>query len=282
MNRGTQTPTQNRQRVPQHQGQTAPVGRRRTVDDRLLRALRIAVAALCAIIVIMGVVLLVLPAFKVKTIEVEGAYYHSPEEIILASGIKVGDETFAINKSEVCTRIFESCGNVKKIAIKRGLNSVKITVTEGKNLMYTAHNGRYYMLDDSFRAWAVSDNEADFAAYPRIDLPEIAGIEVGAEIAFVSDDISYVRELISYLDATGRFSVLTAIDADKKYDVSYVLRDSLRISLGRCEELAVKHTVVEKVLAERGSDADLWVVVDVSNLHKPTYRALTSSELLMK
>lgn len=282
MNRGTQTPTQNRQRVSQPQGQTAPVGRRKTVDDRLLRALRIAVAALCAMIVIMGVVLLVLPMFKVKTIEVEGAYYHSEEEIILASGIKIGDESFAINKNDVCMRIFASCGNVKKIAIKRGLNSIKITVTEGKNLMYTAHNGCYYMLDDSFRAWAVSENEADFAAYPRIDLPEIAGIEVGSEIVFASDDIAYLEELIAFLDTTGKFASLSAIDADKKYDVSYVLSDSLRISLGRCEELSAKHSVVEKVLAERGTDADLWVVVDVSNLHKPTYRTLTSSELLMR
>lgn len=282
MNRGTQTATENRQRAPQPQGQNAPVGRKRGADERLLAALRIAVAALCAIIVVMGVVLLVLPLFHVKTIEVEGAQYHSAEEIILASGIKIGDETFAFDKTEVCTRIFDTCGNVKKIAIKRGLNSVKITVTEGTNLMYAEHGGRYYMLDDSFRAWAVSDNEADFAAYPKIDLPEIAGIEVGAEIVFVSDDISYVKELIAYLDETGRFSSLSAIDVGKKYDVSYVLRDSLRISLGRCEELAVKHSVVEKVLAERGSDADLWVIVDVSNLHKPTYRALTSSELLMK
>lgn len=282
MNRGTQTPTENRQRATQPAAQAAPVGRRKTVDERLLRALRIAVAALCAIIVVMGVVLLVLPMFKVKTIEVEGSYYHSSEEIILASGIKVGDEIFAINKNDVCMRIFDSCGNVKKIAIKRGFSSIKITVTEGKNLMYTEHGGRYYMLDDTFRAWAVSDCEADFAAYPRIDLPQIAGIEVGTEIAFVNEDISYVEELIAYLDESGRFSSLTAIDADKKYDVSYVVANSLRISLGRCEALDAKHGVVEKVLAERGSDADLWVIVDVSNLHKPTYRALTSNELLMK
>lgn len=282
MNRGTQTATENRQRAPQSAAQNAPVRRKRGADERLLAMLRIAVAALCAIIVIMGLVLVILPLFQVKTIEVEGAQYHSAEEIILASGIKIGDEVFAFDKNEVCTRIFDSCGNVKRIAIKRGLNWVKITVTEGQNLMYTEHDGRYYMLDDSFRAWAVSDNETDFAAYPRIDLPQIAGIEVGAEITFVSDDISYVEELIAYLDAVGSFSSLSAIDAAKKYDVSYVLRDSLRISLGRCEELAAKHSVVEKVLAERGSDADLWVVVDVSNLHKPTYRALTSSELLMK
>ena len=277
-----QTPTENKQRMPQTQAQTAPVRRRKTTDEGLLRVLRVAVAALCAIILVMSVVLLVLPAFKIKTIEVEGTHYHSAEEIILASGIKIGDESFSFSKNDVCMRIFESCGNVKKIAIKRGFSSVKITVTEGTSLTYTEHEGMYYMLDGDFRAWAMSECEADFAAYPKIDLPEIAGIEVGAEILFVNDDVSYVRELISYLDKTGKLSSVSTIDADKKYAVSYVLRGSMRISLGKCEDLSAKHGVVEKVLAERGSDADLWVVVDVSNLYKPTYRALTSGELLMR
>lgn len=138
------------------------------------------------------------------------------------------------------------------------------------------------MLDDTFRAWAVSDCETDFAAYPEVKLPEIAGITLGTEISFVSEDVSYIRELISYLDAKDLFSKLSEINVEKKYNISYVLSDSCRITVGKINDLAIKHQTAEKILQEKGENAALWAIVDVTDLQKPTYRALTSAELLMK
>ncbi len=280
MNRGTVT--ENTVKRNDTGRQMPPSGRKSRASDPLLRAIRMAILILCALILIMGTVLIVLPMFRVKTVIVEGEGYHTEDEIIQASGIKEGDEIFAIDKQDVCNRIFDTCGNVQKISISRSFNTVRITVEEGNNLMYTEHDGRYYMLDDTFRAWAVSDCEADFAAYPEVKLPAIAGITLGTEISFVSEDVSYISELISYLDTEDVFSKLTEIDVEKKYDISYVLDDSCRITVGKIDNLAIKHQMAERILLEKGENAALWAVVDVTDLQKPTYRALTSAELLMK
>ena len=280
MNRGTVT--ENTSRRNDTGRQSTPEGRKPCQNDSLLRVLRRTIVLACVLILLLTAVLIVLPMFRIETIVVEGENYHTEAEIIKAAGIKEGDELFSFSKQEVYDRIFDACGNVQKISISRGFGTVRITVVEGQNLTYTEYNGRYYMLDDTFRAWAVSDNEADFAAYPEIKLPEIAGITLGAEISFASGDVSYIRELISHLDSADVFSKITEINVEKKYSVSYVMNDSCRINLGKISDLSTKLRTAEKILMEKGENSASWAVVDVSNLQKPTYRALSSPDLLMQ
>lgn len=86
---------------------------RRRPSPALLRLLRNVMLTLAGMIVVVGLLLLILPTFRVQTIKVQGASYYTEDQIRAASGIVEGQELFGINVDEVCQSIWDNCIYVK-------------------------------------------------------------------------------------------------------------------------------------------------------------------------
>lgn len=268
--------------------QDAPVGRPRQGGKKRpgatqLRLMHRGMLLLSAAIVLLGLALIVLPLFRVQSVSVEGCSVHSAEEILAASGIEVGQELFAIDKNAVNLRIWESCKYVDEISIVSSLNSIRIIVTELPNVMYTRFNDTYVSLDRDFRVIEQTENEEDFSSFLYVELPEISSLAVGKILSFENEnaDLGYVTELLDRLAEEGRIERVTSIDFSKKYGVSFVMDGRCRIELGKVGGLASKLATVDGILSIKGDSATVFSVIDVSDLTKPTYRVLPSSELLM-
>lgn len=259
-----------------------PYAERKRQNKAILRLLRGVMAVVGGMIFVAGLLLLILPTFRVKTIKVEGTTQYTHEQIIEASGIKIGDELFAIGtKDEIRNRIWEWDTNhyIDAVGVKRGLTSVTIIVSPPQNLMYTEFNGKYYMIDRGFRVLREGLSESDFAGLPKVELPTIYALSVGSTLTFEEGaDLSYVATLLDTLETAELLDRVTALDVTSKFRLSYRTEDGCRVELGKAGELTAKLALAQEILDRRGaSDA----IVDVSDPQKPTYRRIDSAEVLL-
>lgn len=265
----------------------APVGagqqmRRKRPDTALLRLLHGMMLILAGMITLLGLLLIILPTFRVQRIEVEGNSYYSDEEILAASGLEIGQEILAIDINEVNNGIWE-LSYVESTEIVRTLSSVRIIVTERKNVMYTEFNGKYFSLDRDLRVIEEAEKEIAFEGFLKVRLPEIASLRIGGMITFENADVdrAYITDLLDALQENDILTSVSYLDFSKKYNVSYVLLDSCRVELGKVSQMDTKLAVVEQILEQKGGAQAAVSVVDVSNLQKPTYRVLGDSALLL-
>ena len=265
-------------------GRTAFPMRRKKQNTAVLRLICGVIGMLSALIVILGLLLLILPMFRVKTIVVEGNTYHSAEEIIEASGIEIGQEILAIDKEAVRMAIWESCDYVNGIAIARSFTSVKIVVTELQNVMYTSFDGSYYTLDRNFCVVEKSEDEADFAdRFLQVELPEIASLSFGKPLNFANEELdhSYITDLLDCLEDNALLDRVTSLDFSRKYSVSYVMEDTCLVEVGKVSDMETKLELIDQILARKGGIGSLYTVINVSDMSKPTYRVLGDAELLL-
>ncbi len=259
-------------------------GRRRAADPVLLRWLTRGMLLLTVLITVLGLLLVILPLFRVQKITVTGDLnYYTADEIKAASGLVEGQEILSINRNAIYENIWKNTKYVDKVSVKITPFSVEIHVTETPNVMYTANNGRYVCFNRSFKVLEECQSADSYIenGFLQIRLPAVASVTVGKKIAFADADVdrSYITDLIDALSAGGRLGDVTLLDCRQKYRVSCVLSEACRIEFGKVDEMADKLTAAEEILARKGGLGSEFAVIDVSDLQKPTYRPVTADAL---
>lgn len=262
-------------------------GRRKRPNPALLRRLRLGMLISSAAILLIGLILIILPMFRVSSIDVVNNTLYTDKEIIDAAQLAVDQELLALpDDDEIRSRIFTwdmgSKNCIKTIGIERRFGSITITVTERTNLMYAEQNGVFYVLDSDLKTMYAVEDEAAVSAYPKVTLPDGAELVPGETVKFAynTPDTAYIGELIEELNTRGYWSQITALDFSRKFSVSYVMQDACRVKLGKVGDMNVKMNLVSKIMTLKNVDFQTLSVVDVSNTEKPTYRALSSHEQL--
>lgn len=267
---------------------SAPSGyrpaRRKQQNTGLLRRLSQLILGVGAIVLILGLLLLILPSFRVKEITVAGNVRTEGAAIIAASGLERGDELLGISKNDMMRNIWENCPYVDEISIKISPSRVKITVTEypADQVMYSNYGGYFYSFDRSFRVLEVSEHENDFSSFLKVTLPEITGLCAGCKLTFSNPSIdrSYIGTLLDGLEQANRLERINSLDVSEKFNLSYVTDGTTQIVLGNVSDLNVKMELADRILLSKGEGGTGYAVVDVSDLKKTTYRPLASSEQL--
>ncbi|MBQ1962693.1 MAG: FtsQ-type POTRA domain-containing protein [Clostridia bacterium] len=264
------------------QGTPIRVGRQKRPAESKLRVLRGAMVAICGMILVMGLLLTILPLFRISGIIIEGNSYYSTEEILAYAGIAEGDEWLAIDGQKIADAIRSKGQYIDRVTVSGEFPLVVRISIEEKNVMYTAHNGSYYAFDDTFTVLASSKNEKDFSSFLYVELPEIRGIEVGYAILFerADMDMGYISVLRNTLSENGLLAHTTKLDCSKKYNVSAELGGTLRLTLGKVSDLTAKLTLAEKILEERKTEGTCYISLDVSDMQKSTYRIMSEADFL--
>lgn len=243
---------------------------------RLVGGLMLIVGTLA---ILMCLLLVILPCFRVSKVEVRGIGQHTEDEILAAAGVNVGDELFALDWQSIADRVFDKCAYVDQAHIRIKFPfTVQITVEEldPSQVMYTKFNNGWISFDRSFRVLSQGMDEADFSSFLKVELPEIASMSVGGEIRFrnADADLSYIGDALNLLDRVGTRQRVTALDVSSKFRVSYVLGDSCQVILGKLGDLDTKLLLADQILESRNPLAEISSVVDVSDISKCTYREL--------
>ena len=262
---------------------------RKKVNKQLLVLMRGAMLVLIGLIVVMGLLLVVLPMFRVKSIHVKGVSDAEAQVIVEELNAYIGEEVLAVSSNDIrdehiyAPQNMVKFGYIKSFKLRRGLNSITVEVLERDNPVYTKIDGVCYLLSSDFYVLTSTQDETDFALFPKVELPAVRGVKVGAPLWFENEnaDLSYVSTLREALRERGLEESVTSMDFSRKYSVSYVVDGSCRVELGSVEKLELKLRMVDEILSRQGEGIDERYVVDVSDLGRPTYRPLSATELLM-
>ena len=247
--------------------------RRKKTKEKRCRFLLKLILIVFSAAVLSGLLLVVLPLFRVGSVTVEGNRRYSAEEIISAGGIAEGDELFgaisAVKSDSFHNKILKKCVYLESVSASCGLFGVKYTVTEKEDLMYFRFNRNFYSFDKQLHVLEKSENEESFAEFIKVELPYVESLSVGGTLHFPEDsfDTSYIGVFIDFLHQKGFSNKISYIDFSDKFAVSFVLENFCKVELGKIEDLENKFVTILNLTD--GKDRSVYMTLDVSNPQKP-------------
>lgn len=219
------------------------------------RRLRVLVAALAAVVVVVGAWLLVMsPVLDVDRITVRGVDDQLAIDVRSAAGVETGTPLLLLDPGRVERRI-EAVPAVLDARVDRELpDGLRITVVERTPAAWApSADGSIAVLDRSGRAIASA------AAAPP--LPEITGLERVPALGRTSDASAAAAGVLADLPSELRARVTTVVTAPGAVTVG--LDDGVEVRLGRPRNVATKARTAEAVLAARGDAPIAYVDVSV-------------------
>lgn len=234
-----------------------------------------------ALIVILGLLLLILPMFRVKKVEIEGLENCTYEDVLEASGIEIGDEILSLDSYEIIERIYndENCQWIERCSIVKTPFSVKIIVEERKDIKTVAQGDYTIVFDRDFLVLQILKNgEAPPAAFLRVDLPAYGTVRVGEKLRFsdADADYSYINRLCDALKLQGWYNDVTYADFSERTAVAFIYRDRIRVELGTTWDLDTKLLLAAEIMKEQeknGVDLDsVYAILDVHSIEEHSWR----------
>ena len=258
----------------------AAMKRKRAKKRRLLEGLMLITGGMA---IVLCLLLVIFPCFRVRKIKVEGLSYHSEEELLSVIDLSVGDELFAADLDRCIEQILSNCTYVETVNVRISFPSVvRITVTEraAGTVMYTSFNDSWISFDESFRVLEQTYDKSDFAPFLEVELPSIASMSVGGQICFADteSDHSYILDALNLIESANTRATVTALNVRSRHQVSFVMGDSCRVVLGNLGDAEQKLALADRILGERDPALSTPSVVDVSNLAKCVYRVAGEGE----
>ena len=147
MNTKNAAPTRIRISEDEVQPQQMRKPQRRKPDEGILRLLRFGMLLSGFVIVVLALTMLILPAFKINNIVIEGNSYYSDEYVAQAAGIAVGDELFGWNMQESCDALLAAYPYASDIYVSIHFFTVKIEIIEKPTVMYAEYQNQYISFD---------------------------------------------------------------------------------------------------------------------------------------
>ena len=265
-------PVQQQMRQPQ----------RRKPDENVLRILRLGMLISGAVIFVLALAMLILPAIKINNIVVEGNTYYDDAYVIEKAGISAGDELLGWNMQKSCDDIMAAYPYASDIYISISFFTVKIEIVEKPTVMYTEYQNQYLSIDRTMRVLEMKANgEETFSPFLRVKLPEILSARPGATLQFAdsSADLSYVTQLLDVLIERNLLERVTYVDFSNRFSLSFVLSNAVRVEVGALKDMNVKLTLVEEELNKNPINHNIYAVIDVSNTTKPIWRQINAEDL---
>lgn len=200
----------------------------------------------------------VLSSFRVKSIDVQGNNFHTTQEILVASGVKTGDESLLCSPETIQARILDACPYVKDLKVSCGLSTVEIRVSECKpRWAWLRSDGQAVLLDEE-RYVAEIRVAADVpVGICRLRLPLTAeqGDEENVPIAageYFTGDAAIMKQLSQLetaLDGATLVSPPILLDMSDRYAVMLELEDGTRINLNECRQPEMQLRAVSRGLS---------------------------------
>lgn len=241
---------------------------------RRKKGLGIVLKIFCVIIAIFAIFAAMTVFFKINEITVTGTSPYTSEEIIAASGITIGENTFFVNKFSAIAKIFQKCRYLDEISMKRHLpDKLEIIVKESVAVGVVNSGTNGYLVDKKGRI-------LEYATVKNVTgLIEIRG--VGIDGGTSVDTAQYTEKekekvLINILNELINYDIIDKIrkiDLEKIYSVTMQYEDRLQIVLGSGEELGSKLKFLQAVIDElQPGDTG---VIDISDYKKAVFRPQT-------
>ena len=282
MNTRNETPTRIRISEESMQPQMKQPQRKKP-DENVLRILRLGMLVSGAVILVLALAMLILPAIKIKSIEVVGNNFYDDAYVIEKAGISMGDELFGWNMQKSCDAIMAAYPYASDVYVSISFPfTVKIEIVEKQGVMYAEYQNQYFSFDRSLRVLEIkSDGEEVFSPFLHVKLPEVLSIKTGSAVQFADAgaNLSNLTQLLDVLAERNILERVTYVDCSSLFSLSFVLSNAVRVEIGALNDMNVKLTLLEEELRKNPINHNIYAVIDVSNTRTPTYRKISAENL---
>ena len=219
--------------------------------------------------------------FKITEIQVTGNSVYTAEEVVDASGLKIGDNLVTVSKGSVVGKILAKLPYVEEISMERVLPGTVVIHVVESDVIYTVDgdDGSEWLMNGSGKILAKAEATAD---YPHLSGVTAQAPEIGSQIASEqTENLTAALELLPLLEETEYISQVTEIQVDKTYDLVVLYGDTYEIHLGGTEQLSYKMEYLAAILNEpqvaEGGIIDLSLEENSVAVFKP-WSAQTTQE----
>lgn len=252
----------------------------KVVSFDLNKIIAIAVVVIAVVFAVISAILLVRSFMRVGEIDVTGYSSYEREDVISASGIKMGDKLYSIDKDEVAKRIMRDCPYVSAVDVKlRFPNTVKLDLECYTAVWYVEIEGDFYSLDADLRVLEETFNEQKYinGKITKLTLPNITSAIVGSELTFGLEDSE--REFsYDFMDKLKRMSFksrLSYVDIDNRFDINIGVDGIIDVYLGGGAKMEDKLKALEKALDDKKLEgcisAEIYAADPEAIYIKPVY-----------
>ena len=281
MNTKNDTPT--RIRISEEEAQMqVREPKRRKPNAKVLRFLRLGMLVSGAVIVVLALIMLLLPMFKINKIVVEGNNYYDDEAVLQMAGIAAGDELFGWDMQKSCNAIIAAYPYASDVYVSIEFFTVKIEIVERPTVMYAEYQDQYFSFDRDLRVLEIkTDGEEAFSPFLRVKLPMLSSVQRGYFVQFDSSvsDVSYLNQLLDILANRNLLEDVTYIDFSERFALSFVLSNSVKVEIGTLNDVDNKLTLLSEELKQNPVNHNIYESIDVSNTSKTIRKQIEAKNL---
>ena len=281
MNTKNDTPT--RIRISEEEAQMqVREPKRRKPNAKVLRFLRLGMLVSGAVIVVLALIMLLLPMFKINKIVVEGNNYYDDEAVLQMAGIAAGDELFGWDMQKSCNAIIAAYPYASDVYVSIEFFTVKIEIVERPTVMYAEYQDQYFSFDRDLRVLEIkTDGEEAFSPFLRVKLPMLSSVQRGYFVQFDSSvsDVSYLNQLLDILANRNLLEDVTYIDFSERFALSFVLSNSVKVEIGTLNDVDNKLTLLSEELKHNPVNHNIYESIDVSNTSKTIRKQIEAKNL---
>lgn len=173
--------------------------------------------------------------FRVQTIDVEGAEEYTPEEIIEASGIDIGDNLFFINRASAATRIYSRLPRIEVANVVPHLpNKLTINVKESYALAYVEWQGTFWVVTGNCRLLQSATPEELGGLIQVLNISPEAP-EAGMAMTVAEDDslkLAYLQSLLSAFEELDMVQDVAQLDMSNPANPTFQYQGRFTVRMG--------------------------------------------------
>lgn len=208
--------------------------------------------------------------FNINEIIVNGNSSYTSEDIVIASGIKAGQNMFRINKFKIQEEIEQKLPYISRVNISRKLpTTLIINVTPAQEYAFIKLGTGYIVIDENFK----SLNQLSALEEGKLEIKNTTLKEYtpGNEVVFEKEDKKeLIKEITEAFEAAQILDKISYIDVEKSYDIVIGYENRIDCKLGNTDKLEIKIMMIKNVIA--ANPVTDKAVIDVTNPDRTYYR----------
>jgi len=194
--------------------------------------------------------------FTVSEIEIEGNNAYTDEEVLVASGIEIGDNILFIRDSSTVIRLRENLEDIEEVVIDREFpDKINIRIAENIPASYIVSEGEKWLVDRNCRLEKMGDD------VKLSELIKIQGVELvepaDGEIMTAAAGETQVKYLSDTLKALYKYEFLdevTYLNVANIGSIEFDYKDRYVVDLGAQGDIDIKISMLEKVVNSSNID----------------------------
>lgn len=187
--------------------------------------------------------------FRVRTIEVRGNERCTADAVAAATGVRIGDRLLFVNRKSAAEGIFRALPYADAVRVRRRFPStLVIELRESVPAAAVLSEGVAYLIDGDCKLLEYMPQSAFSLNILTVDGMTVSGAEPGQTIGMQDElRLDTLRILLKAFAKEELLPHVSALHAEKLYDISFVYDRTLTVRIGDASELERKLELLEAV-----------------------------------